>query len=408
MIICVFFPFFVAGIEQQHSAERSDEQLVLGDNTRAVRRIAAVSQQAAKLDIRPGMLVRHAQTFVPELNVLPLNPPDYRQALDALLNTLYTFSDQIELTYKGWGAGDERLSLSAQSAASALNPAVFFLDIGMLKPQALFSLGKQLEDALKLHHLPALIGIATNRFTAWVAAQSAREGEIAYVAPGEERWMLMCHPVSLLPLNAKTQRRLWWLGIRTLEDFAKLPRTAMRVQFGKEGQIAYLLAQGIDPTPVRRLKRDREISRAFTFEEAAADRHFVDEALQKLTAELLASLEASGETARRMRLTLVLDGHGARELETKLRRRTNTASQINNKLQALLSNARLAAPISEITLTLGDLVPTVATQLELFPAMRVIESRQAVLDDLVACYGEHFFIASIHDEQAVFTAVDTA
>lgn len=408
MILCVFFPFFAARVEQQQHAEASDELLALSENTRVVRRIAAVSEQAATLDIRPGMLVRHAQAFVPEISVLPLNPPRYRQALDALLKTLYTFSDRIELTYRGWGTGDEKVSLSVQSAASSLNPAVLFLDIGMLKPQALFNFGKQLQDALRHHHLPTRVGIAANRFTAWVAAQSAREGEIVYFAPGEEQWMLMCHPVSLLPLNEKTQRRLWWLGIRTLGDFARLPRAAMRAQFGKAGQIAYQLAHGIDPTPVQRLKREREISRSVAFEAGVSDRQIIDEALKKLTSELLASLEAAGETTRRVRLTLILDNHGARELETKLRHRTNSTAQITRKLQKLLESARLAAPISEIQLILGDLVPTVATQLELFPAMRVIESRQAVLDDLVACYGEHFFIASIDDDKALFTAVDTA
>lgn len=407
MILCLFFPFFAASIEQQH-AEASDGLLALSDSTQIVRRIAAVSQQAATLDIRPGMLVRHAQAFVPELTVLPLNPPHYRGALDALFNTLYTFSDRIELTYKGWGAGDEKVSLSAQSAASSINPAVVFLDIGTLNPRATFDLSKQLQDALRRNHLPSLIGIAANRFTAWVVAQSARDGEIVYVAPGEEWWMLMCHPVSLLPLNEKTQRRLWWLGIRTLDDFARLPRAAMRAQFGKAGQIAYQLARGIDPTPVQRLKRERETSRKIAFEEGVSDRRIVDEALKQLTSELLPSLEAAGETARRVRLTLVLDNHGARELETKLRHRTNSAAQLTRKLQKLLESSRLAAPISEIILTLGDLVPTVATQLELFPVMRVIESRQAVLDDLVACYGEHFFITSVDDDQPIFTVVDTA
>ena len=407
MIICVFFPYFVTGIEQQQSAY-SDDLVVLSDNSRVIRRIAAVSQQAALVEIRQGMLVRHAQAFVPELCVLPLNPPRYRQVLNRLLNTLYTFSDRVELNYKGWGAGDEKISLNMQSSTSGLNPAVFFLDIGTLKPQALFSLSHQLQEALKPYHLPIQIGLATNRFTAWVAAQSAREGEIAYVAPGEEPWMLTCHPVSLLPLDEKTLRRLWWLGIRTLGDFAHLPRAAIRAQFGKQGPPAYQLAQGIDSTPVQRTRREHEVSRSLEFDGSVTDRQVIDEALKKLTTELVTSISGSSETAREIRLTLVLGKNGACELEIRLRRRSNVAAQLNRKLQSLLDSARIAAPVTEITLTFGDLVPIAATQLELFPAMRLIESRQAVLDDLVARYGERFFVASVTDEEATFTAVDTA
>ena len=44
MILCVFFPFFAAEVEQQHHAEASDELIALSDNTRVVRRIAAVSR----------------------------------------------------------------------------------------------------------------------------------------------------------------------------------------------------------------------------------------------------------------------------------------------------------------------------------------------------------------------------
>ena len=35
---------------------------------------------------------------------LLLNPPHYRQKIDELLNVFATYSDQVEIAYKGWGS----------------------------------------------------------------------------------------------------------------------------------------------------------------------------------------------------------------------------------------------------------------------------------------------------------------
>ena len=86
MILCVVIPFFVAEVECQLHPALADELLVLSEQTRAVRRVVAISKQAARLEIETGMVLRHAQTFVPELHVVPLNPPHYRQKMDELLS----------------------------------------------------------------------------------------------------------------------------------------------------------------------------------------------------------------------------------------------------------------------------------------------------------------------------------
>jgi nucleotidyltransferase/DNA polymerase involved in DNA repair len=415
VIACVVMPFFVTSVERQLDPALSDALLVLSDSTRTVRHVSAISRQAAERDIYLGMALRHAQTLVPELSVLPLNPPYYRQSLDELIHTLSFFSNRIEVAYKGWGTGDPRIKLSIQVAASSLNPAVAFLDIGMLKPKSLYQLGQQLKTALELLCVPVQVGIASNRFTAWVAAQAAHEGDVAIVNPGEERSMLTCHPVSLLPLDEKVVRRLWWLGIRTLGDFAGLPSGAIRVQFGKPGQIAYQLAQGTDPTPIQPVARERELHRSFSFDGAVVDRQIITVALTKLISQVATVLEGSSQTARKLRLSLLLDDKGACEFEMRLRRRTNTAAQLHRAFQTLLDKASVSAPVSKIAVTLGDLVPLAAQQLELFPAMRLAESRQAVLEDLVSRYGERFFTASITDDHALlpelhveFNAVEIA
>jgi protein ImuB len=261
MIFCVMVLYFVAEVELRFRSALSDEIYVLRENTGAIPRIAAVSKAAAQLDIHQGMALRHAQTLVPELQVLPLCPPRYRQSVDRLVDTLSTFSDHVEVIFKGWGEKDKKIPQSVESAALPSNPLVAFIDVGKLKPQALHSLGQQLQAALKLNHFTAQIGVATNRFTAWVAAFAAREGNIAVVPQGEEKWMLMCHPISLLPLDAKILDNIGLLSVRNFGDYARLPRTGIRARFGAQGVVAHQLAQGIDDTPIQRISRETRLKR---------------------------------------------------------------------------------------------------------------------------------------------------
>ncbi len=415
MIVCVVIPFFAAEVERQLNPALADDLLVLSDNTRTVRRIVAVSKQAMQLEIQPGTVLRHAQTFVPELYVAALNPPHYRQKIDELLNVFATYSDQVEIAYRGWGAGDPKTLLSVQSAKSPFNPLIAFLDIGILKPKGLYEMGRLLQKSLELHQLVAQVAIASNRFTAWVTALATREHAVSFVNEGEEAWALTCHPVSLLPLDEKILQRLDWMGIRTLGDFAQLPSPAIRPQFGKSGQLAYRLAKGMDASPIPKLTRVREFSRTLKFDGEVMDRQVIDSALNKLAAEVATSLEQVAQTSRKLRLTLDLNSRGACELEVRLRRRTNTAPQFNNALKALLDRAKIAVPIAGITVAAGDIAPLAAQQLELFPAMRVVEAREAVIEDLVERYGPRFFEASIVDEhsllpeeQAEFSPVEVA
>ncbi len=416
MIICVVIPFFVAEVERQLKPAFADELLVLSDNTRTVRRVVALSKQAAQCEIQSGMVLRYAQTLVPELQVAALNPLHYRPKMDELLTVFARCSDQAEIVYNGWGAGDPKTLLSVQSAQSPFNPLIAFLDVGALKARSLYDLGKFLQHSLELHQVVSQIGIASNRFTAWVTAQATREHTVSFVNAGEEAWALACHPASLLPLDEKVLERLDWMAIRTLGDFARLPSAAIRPQFGKPGQLAYRLAKGMDATPIPKLTQVREFSRDLKFEGEVMDRQVIDAAINKLSAEVATALERAAQTARKLRLTLDLNQRGACELEVRLRRRANTAPQFHNALKVLLDRAKITVPIAGIAITAGDIVPLAAQQLELFPAMRVVEARQAVLEDLIGRYGENrFFTASIVDgasllpeEQAEFNPVEVA
>src|ERR1051325_4968681 len=67
------------------------------------------------------------------------------------------------------------------------------------------------------------VGWGRGKFVSWVAATRARPGQAVIVRPGEEGKFLASQPLSVLPLDTDTHRRLRQLGVRTLGALAALP-----------------------------------------------------------------------------------------------------------------------------------------------------------------------------------------
>src|SRR5699024_3070284 len=89
-------------------------------------------------------------------------------------------------------------------------------------------------------------GLATNRFTARVAADIAPTGQIRVVPAGTEHRFLANAPVTLLPFPPEMTHQLVRLGLTTLGAVAALPASKLAARFGPDGRLARTLAAGID------------------------------------------------------------------------------------------------------------------------------------------------------------------
>jgi protein ImuB len=107
--------------------------------------------------------------------------------------------------------------------------------------------GGKLREMLAVFGLRARIGIADDRFAAFVAATvSARDDEPVVCVPrGGSAAFLAPHPLSLLPLGPEVQHMLEALGVRTLGAFAQLPPpSVMRPERGGWDADFQALARG--------------------------------------------------------------------------------------------------------------------------------------------------------------------
>ena len=86
--------------------------------------------------------------------------------------------------------------------------------------------------------LATTVGVAVNKFTAEVASLCIGLNRVLVLSAGTEREFLGDFPVTLLPVEEETQRRLQLFGLRRLDQFARLPPAAVLAQFGWEEQRA--------------------------------------------------------------------------------------------------------------------------------------------------------------------------
>src|SRR6267378_3353878 len=151
------------------------------------------------------------------------------------------------------------------------------------------------------------IGSGPGKFIAWVAASRAKPGEAIVVPLGEEQRFLAAQPVSVLPLDPDTHRRLRQLGIRSLGALAALPEAAVTAQFGALGKRLWRLAAGRIAEPVEGCVAPEPIVAALTFFTPVGERKLLVHSLDQLIARALKHPRRIGWRVHAVRLRADLE-----------------------------------------------------------------------------------------------------
>jgi len=199
------------------------------------RRVVAVSAVARAAGVRRGMRRRHAQECCPELVLLTADPGRDARGFEPVAAAAETVVSGIEIARSGLllipsrGAG--RYHGSEQALAAEL--------VGQVAMLAGYE---------------AQVGIADGSGAAVLAARAARIvphgataaflaplgiGELVHVATQD-----VGDVVGLVDLLGR-------LGLRTLGDLARLPRSDVLARFGRLGGWAHQVAAGTDDRPTR-------------------------------------------------------------------------------------------------------------------------------------------------------------
>jgi hypothetical protein len=177
--------------------------------------VMACSRAAWALGVRVGMTAPAARNASPEVRVVSVDAQLERDTVRAIADTLLGASTVVDVGGR-IGPGAAHLAMYCEVPSRTRGG----------------SFGDRLLDRLAAMGISCRIGIADDRFTAWVAASSAVEAGrdnraedvgVVTVPRGGSAAFLAPRPLSLLAISPEVQHMLESLGVRTLGEFAALP-----------------------------------------------------------------------------------------------------------------------------------------------------------------------------------------
>lgn len=173
--------------------------------------VQACSRAAWALGIRLGMTATAANAAAPDqLQVVGADASLERETIRAIADALLGVSSIVDVGGRV-GPGGAHLALYCEVPSKTRGT----------------SYGDRLLEVVETLGLTGRIGIADDRFTAWVAAAHGGlptdEGGVVSVPRGGSAAFLAPMPLSLLAITAEVQHMLEALGVRTLGEFAALP-----------------------------------------------------------------------------------------------------------------------------------------------------------------------------------------
>ena len=246
------------------------------------RVIASVDAAAAKLELSCGMTVTHAQSLIPDLDVIEAAPEDDEAALIRLALWCVKYSPLV----------------------TPNPPDGIFIDVAGSAHlfQGEGALVADLCKRLKAEGITAKAALADTAGCAWALA---RYGDEQIVSPGRASDAIASLPVTALRLSPATVSSLSDVGIERVAQLASKPRSGLRTRFGGEVLLRLDQAFGNANEPLPSLSPP-EVPRAeLRFAEPVGDPEDLKRIIEKLADKLCLDLEARGIGARRLDLVFV-------------------------------------------------------------------------------------------------------
>ena len=140
--------------------------------------------------------------------------------------------------------------------------------------------------------LPISMGLSVNKMVSKVATNEAKPNGHRQIMKGDEKDFLAPMPVEKIPMiGEKTTQFLREMGVKTVKTLREMPLRVLESVFGKNGNILWKRAHGIDNSPIVPFQDRKSISTETTFESDTID-------VKKLKIILVAMVEKLAHSLR--------------------------------------------------------------------------------------------------------------
>jgi DNA polymerase-4 len=245
-ILHVDMDAFYASVSERDDPTLKGKAVVVGAGARGV--VLSANYEARKFGIHAAMPVGRAQRLAPHAIFIPPDHARYSEVSEGIMEIFQSFTPLVE-------------PISLDEA---------FLDVTGAK--RLLGTGREIAQAIrakveKQEGITCSVGIAPSKFIAKLASGHCKPNGILEIPI--DRILTFLHPLpvkAIWGVGPKTAEVLERLGLRTVEDIAKLPRTTLIRALGEaSGASLYELAWGRDYRDVVTDEPEKSISAAETF-----------------------------------------------------------------------------------------------------------------------------------------------
>jgi len=245
-ILHVDMDAFYASVSERDDSTLKGKAVVVGAGVRGV--VLSANYEARKFGIHAAMPVGRAQRLAPHAIFIPPDHARYSEVSEGIMEIFQSFTPLVE-------------PISLDEA---------FLDVTGAK--RLLGTGREIAQAIRVkvekqEGITCSVGIAPSKFIAKLASGHCKPNGILEIPT--DRILTFLHPLpvkAIWGVGPKTAEVLERLGLRTVEDIAKLPRTTLIRALGEaSGASLYELAWGRDYRDVVTDEPEKSISAAETF-----------------------------------------------------------------------------------------------------------------------------------------------
>tara|TARA_B100001750_G_scaffold115527_1_gene91136 strand:- start:17442 stop:18593 length:1152 start_codon:yes stop_codon:yes gene_type:complete len=218
--------------------------LVGGTGNRGV--VSACSYETRKFGVRSGMAMKLAKQLCPEAYVIRGNASTYTK-----------FSQEVTDIIK------EQVPLFEKASVDE-----FYADLsGMDKFFGCYKYATELRHRImKETGLPISFGLSSNKITSKVATNEAKPNNQMKIEFGLEKSFLAPLSVHKIPsIGKKTFQSLKNMGVFKVKTIQDMPEEMMISAFGKNGQVIWRRANGMDRPPLIQYHERKSISTERTF-----------------------------------------------------------------------------------------------------------------------------------------------
>ncbi|MDI9818061.1 MULTISPECIES: DNA polymerase IV [unclassified Legionella] len=273
-IIHVDMDCFYAAIEIRDNPRLAGKPVAVGGiSERSV--LCTCNYLARQYGIRSAMPTVIAYRRCPDLIVLPVDMPRYRQ-VSRLINAIFKeFTDLVE-------------PLSLDEA---------FLDVtecDLYQGSATWIAEAIRRKIFAKEQLTASAGVAPNKFLAKIASSWKKPDGLFVIRPQQvEEFVSQLSVDTLHGVGKVTSQKLHHMDIHTGADIQKLPLRTLVHHFGKLGENLYYQCRGIDERPVQANRWRKSLSVETTFEKDLQDDRQISHAIENLHKKLLLRLKST-------------------------------------------------------------------------------------------------------------------